>query len=253
MEGLAMVTNTQSISQVRNANETITRFDIHQIIQHIILMVSFVLLVFTGLPLKFHNLEISQWWAGVWGGIEVLRSTHHFAAWAMVFVSVYHILYLLFSTLILKRPFPIKMIPSARDFVVFYQEIAYYIGVRKKRPDCDRFNWKEKFDYWALFWGIPVIAGSGFVLMFPVLVTEYLPGWIVPTALIAHSDEAMLALIWIFVVHIFFNHFTPGTFPMNTSIFTGKVSRERYEKEHKLEYDRLTGSKVKEEEINIVS
>ena len=230
---------TETIAAERNWKEQITRFDIHQIIQHGGLMVSFIVLVLTGLPLKFHNLAVSQWWAGVWGGIESVRIAHHFSAWVMVAVCCYHLIYLGYNILILKRPFPIKMVPSPQDFRNFYQEIGYFLGLRKERPLIDRFNWKEKFDYWAIFWGMPVMAGSGFILMYPVWVTKLLPGWVVPTALVAHSDEAMLALIWIFMVHVFFNHFPPGLFPMNTSIFTGKLTAERYRREHPLEYERL--------------
>jgi cytochrome b subunit of formate dehydrogenase len=221
--------------------EKITRFDIHQIIQHAGLMISFILLVITGIPLKFHNSVISEWWIGLWGGIEVTRSIHYFAAWMMVGTSVYHLFYLWYSTTLLKRPFPIKMVPNLQDFTRLSQEIGYYLGIRKEMPKYDRFNWKEKFDYWAIFWGMPVMAGSGFILMFPVAATKFMPGWIVPAALVAHSDEAMLALTWIAMVHIFFNHFSPSGFPMNTSIFTGKVPVERYRREHALEYDRLMG------------
>ena len=229
--------------------EKITRFDIHQIIQHAVLMVTFILLVLTGIPLKFHDWAISQWWIGIWGGIEVTRSVHHFAAWAMILVCLYHLVYIAYSTLILKRPFPVRMLPSAQDLVQLLQELGYFLGLRKEKPRFDRFNWKMKFDYWAIFWGIPVMAGSGFILMFPVLATKFLPGWVVPVALVAHSEEAMLALIWIFMVHIFFSHFTPGVFPINTSIFTGKVRRERYQREHPLEYERLTGTAVQEEQL----
>jgi len=242
VEGIEMATMTRTISLGRASEEYIARFDIHQIIQHVALMVSFILLVVTGLPLKFHALAISQWWTGIWGGIEVTRSVHHFAAWVMVIVCFYHLIYLWYTIFVLKRPFPIKMIPSGQDFVGVYQELLYFLGLRKKRPEYDRFNWREKFDYWAIFWGMPVMAGSGFILMYPVLVTKFLPGWVVPTALVAHSDEAMLALIWIFLVHIFFNHFTPGVFPLNTSMFTGKVPKERYRREHPLEYERLLGT-----------
>ena len=140
------------------------------------------------------------------------------------------------------------MIPMPQDFIKLFQELGYFLGLRKEKPRYDRFNWKEKFDYWAIFWGIPVMAGSGFILMYPVLVTKFLPGWVVPAALVAHSDEAMLALTWIFMVHIFFNHFTPGVFPLNTSIFTGKVPKERYRREHSLEYERLLGTGDKEED-----
>jgi len=239
VEGIRMTSVTEAISIGRATEEKVTRFDIHQIIQHAVLMVSFILLVVTGVPQKFHNWAISQWWIGLWGGIEAARSVHHFAAWVMVSVCVYHLLYLGYTTLILRRPFPVKMFPSRQDYVGYYHEIAYFLGLRRERPKYDRFNWREKFDYWAIFWGMPIMAGSGFIMMYPVLATKYLPGWVVPTALVAHSDEAMLALIWIFMVHIFFNHFTPGVFPINTSMFTGKVTKERYRREHPLEYERL--------------
>ncbi len=245
---MASVTNT--IPMERNAQEKITRFNVHQIIQHAGLMVSFILLVVTGVPLKYANSAISQWWVGVWGGIEATRSVHHFAAWVMVLVCLYHLVYLYYTIVILKRPFPIRMIPSRQDFITLYQEIKYLLGISKGRPKYDRFNWREKFDYWAIFWGMPIMAGSGFILMYPVLVTKFLPGWVVPTALMAHSDEAMLALIWIFLVHIFFNHFTPGVFPLNTSIFTGKVPKERYRRDHPLEYERLKGNAGQEEQTN---
>ncbi len=243
-----MAAVTETIVFEKGLEEKITRFDIHQIIQHGLLMVSFIMLVLTGVPMKFHDWAISQWWIGVWGGIEATRSVHHFAAWVMVIVCLYHLVYILYTTLILKRPFPIKMFPNGQDFIKFFQELGYFLGLGKERPKYDRFNWREKFDYWAIFWGMPVMAGSGFILMYPVLVTKFLPGWIVPTALVAHSDEAMLALIWIFMVHIFFNHFTPGVFPVNISMFTGKVPRERYRREHPLEYERLSGVGEKEEE-----
>ncbi len=238
----------QAILLERGSGEKVTRFDVHQIIQHAGLMVSFILLVLTGLPLKFSDSVISEWWVGVWGGIEAIRSVHHFAAWVMVIVCLYHLVYLWYTIFILKRPFPIKMIPSGQDFVKFFRELGYFLGLAKERPEYDRFNWREKFDYWAIFWGMPVMAGSGFILMYPVFVTKFLPGWVVPASLVAHSDEAMLALIWIFMVHIFFSHFTPGVFPINTSIFTGKVPEERYRREHPLEYGRVNATGETKEE-----
>ncbi len=242
-----MAAVTETVPPQIALGERITRFDIHQIVQHAGLMGSFILLVVTGLPLKFNTWGVSQWWAGVWGGIDVIRSVHHFAAWMIVIVSLYHLLYIAYSTIVLKRPFPVRMIPSLQDIRNFIHEMGYFLGMKKNRPRIDRFNWKEKFDYWAIFWGMPVMALSGFIMMYPVFVTRFLPGWAVPAALVAHSDEAMLALIWIFMVHIFFSHFTPGVFPLNTSIFSGKVSQERYQQEHPLEYERLLGVTAQDE------
>jgi len=226
--------------------ETITRFDIHQRIQHFFLMTSFVVLVLTGFPLKFAGAAASQWWISVLGGIEIARQIHHVAAWVMLGDCAYHAIYLVITIGFMKRPFPIKMIPSLRDFNLLIHEIAYFVGLRKDKPAYDRFNWKEKFDYWAMFWGIPMMGLSGLVLMFPVFATKYLPGWVVPVSLIAHSDEAMLALTWIMIVHVFFNHFTPGVFPWNPSIFTGKLTKERYQSEHPVEYARIVNEENKE-------
>ena len=240
--------NLTATRSVITKDGKIRRFDVHQIIQHAGLMTSFILLVFTGLPLKFFEFGASQWWAALWGGIDVLRTTHHVAAWMMGVVALYHVVYLIYTVAVLKRPFPIRIIPTQTDVIQLFQELTYYLGIRKTRPLVDRFNWKEKFDYWAIFWGIPVMFGSGFILMFPVLVTKVLPGWIVPAALVAHSHEAMLALIWIVMIHIFFSHFTPSTFPMNTVIFTGKMTREKYKEEHPLEYERIA-----QREYNVTS
>lgn len=230
---------TDALVSVKVEEEKIKRFNVHQIVQHYGLMISFILLAFTGLPQKFSEWAVSQWWIGIWGGFEALRATHRFAAWVIIFICLYHLVYLFYSTVVQKKPFPVKMIPLRQDFINLFQEIAYFLGIRKDQPKFDRFNWREKFDYWAIFWGMPVMAGSGFILMFPVLITRYMPGWIVPAALVAHGDEAMLAVTWIFLVHIFFNHFKPGIFPLNTSIFTGDVPRERYREEHPLEYSEL--------------
>ncbi len=240
-----MATVTETMVARRELEEKITRFDIHQIIQHAGLALTFILLVITGLPLKFSSSGISQWWAAVWGGIDNLRAVHHVAAYAIVAVCLYHVGYLCYTSLVLKRPLPVDIIPGVQDAINLILELSYFLGLRKERPQYSRFNWKEKFDYWAIFWGMPIMAISGLILMYPVWVTKFLPGWIVPTALVAHSDEAMLALTWIFMVHIFFNHFTPGVFPVNTSMFTGKVPRERYRRDHALEYERLLSADEK--------
>lgn len=215
------------------------RFDRHQRIQHFVLMASFILLAFSGLSLKWHDLGISQWWVAVLGGMENNRGLHHFSAWAMVLVCAYHAIYILTSIAILKRPFPYQMIPQVKDFVDFKHDLQYYFGLRKSRGRYDRFNYREKFDYWAIFWGMPVMGGSGFILMFPVFASKLLPNWAIPIALVAHSDEAVLAVGWIFIVHMFFAHLAPSVFPFNKTIFTGKTTFESYQHEHPVEYERI--------------
>jgi cytochrome b subunit of formate dehydrogenase len=149
--------------------------------------------------------------------------------------------YVIYSTAALKKPIPIWMIPTPKDVVDFFQDLQCWFGLSSQKPRFGRFSYREKFDYWAIFWGVPVMAISGLVLMFPVLVLKVLPGDALSMAMVAHSDEAALAMLWIFVVHFFFVHLNPRFFPLNRVIFTGRMSREDYAEEHALEMASMEG------------
>ena len=107
------------------------------------------------------------------------------------------------------------------------------------RPIFDRWTYWEKFDYWAVFWGIFIIGGSGAILWSKAVVTQFLPGWVLNIALIVHGDEALLAAVFLFTVHFFNNHFRPDKFPLDTVMFTGAMSLEEFKREHAVEYNRL--------------
>ena len=110
--------------------------------------------------------------------------------------------------------------------------MKYYVGLTDEPAKFGRFSYREKFDYWAVGWGMVIMIGGGFVLMYPVAAAQILPGWAIPFALVAHSDEAVLAVGWILVVHMYFAHLHPLVFPMNKAIFTGKVPMHQYREEH---------------------
>jgi hypothetical protein len=112
----------------------------------------------------------------------------------------------------------------------------------RPRPQFDRWTYWEKFDYWAVFWGMAIIGGSGFMLAFPELTASVLPGWIFNVATIVHGEEAVLAAVFLFTVHFFNNHFRPDKFPLDIVMFTGAVSLEEFRREHALEYERLKAS-----------
>jgi formate dehydrogenase subunit gamma len=230
---------TSGATPDRIDGQYIRRFDVHQRIQHIMMFSSFILLAITGLPMKFSEWGISQWWISVWGGIENLRTVHHGAAWIMIASAVYHLFYLLITIIILKRPFPTEMIPKPQDAKDLIHEMKYWVGLTDEPPKFSRFSYREKFDYWAVGWGLLIMIGGGLVLMFPVAAAKILPGWAIPFALLAHSDEAVLAVGWILIVHMYFAHLHPLVFPMNKSIFTGKVPMHQYAEEHPLEYARI--------------
>jgi cytochrome b subunit of formate dehydrogenase len=133
------------------------------------------------------------------------------------------------------------MVPQPRDARQLVEHVRWFLG-RGPRPDFDRFTYWEKFDYWAVFWGMGVIGLSGLMLWFPGLFARFLPGWVFNLAFVVHGEEALLAMVFIFTVHFFNGHLRPEKFPMDTVIFTGRVPEEELAEERPAHYARLKDS-----------
>ena len=80
------------------------------------------------------------------------------------------------------------------------------------------------------------------MLWFPEFFTRLLPGWLINVATIIHSDEALLAVGFIFTIHFFNTHLRPDAFPMDNVIFTGLVPLEEYKKDRPYEFEVLKTS-----------
>jgi cytochrome b subunit of formate dehydrogenase len=233
---------TAALSKERESTgeEAIVRFETHQRVQHFLMMSTFIALALTGLPQRFSELGVSQWWVGTLGGLENARTIHRAAGVIMLLDCVYHVAYLSFRIGVQGRYGAFQMIPTPKDVKDAFHMIRFFLGLEAEKPRFGRFSYLEKFDYWAVFWGIAVIGTSGVLLMFAVAVTKVLPGQAIPLATTVHGDEAVLAVGWIAIVHMFNAHLAPWVFPFNPAIFTGRLSRERYAEDHPLEYERLT-------------
>ncbi len=214
------------------------RFDLHQRIQHITLLITFVLLAFTGLPIKFANSSISHWIVSLFGGVDNLLSVHMIMAALLTVVFVYHLLYLILYPFVTKKK-SLAIVPSGKDFVDVTQDVLYMLGLRKERPQFDRYSYKEKFDYWAVFWGVAIMGGSGLLMWLPQTFTQYMPRWVIDASRYAHTDEAILAVSAIFIWHFFNVHLTPKFFPMSRVWYKGTLTREELAEEHPLELKRL--------------
>lgn len=213
------------------ADEYVERFDVTQRLQHILMAFTFTALAVTGLPQKFADLGASQWAISAMGGLDSTRAIHHVMAFAMLGACVWHLAYLGWVN-VRTRGGGLGMLAGLQDFKDILQATLYFLGFSRTRPKFDRYTYQEKFDYWAVFWGIVIIGGSGLILLFPVAAARIMPGAMIPVAFVAHSDEAVLAVGWILIVHIFYAHLAPNVFPFNTSIFTGRRRRAELAKEH---------------------
>jgi formate dehydrogenase subunit gamma len=205
-------------------------------------MVSFTMLCVTGLPQKYHQVAWGQALLGFLGGIQQARVIHHLFAAMFLFEGVYHVAVVVFELIFARRK-PLGMVPGLQDVRDGLGSVAYLAGLRKEGPRYDRYDFKQKVEYWAMIWGTFSMGVTGMILLFPVIATRFLPGVFVPASRILHGYEAVLAFLAIITWHFYSAHLAAGPFPLDTSIFTGKVSLERMKEEHPKEYERLMAGK----------
>lgn len=225
----------------------IQRFTLAQRITHLFVITSFMSLALTGMMLKFSSMAWAGFVANLLGGVEVAGKIHRLAALITFGYFFYH----LFSVIKIKR----QNRKSLREFIFdakslwfnkqdvkdFAATLKWFVG-KGERPAYGRWTYWEKFDYLAVFWGVAIIGASGLMLWFPEFFTKILPGWLINVATIIHSDEALLAVGFIFTVHFFNTHLRPEAFPMDKVIFTGVTPVEEYKALRPREYEELKAS-----------
>jgi len=212
---------------------------------HVVVIVTFLVLALTGLPLKFHAAPWAQTLMNLLGGVEFAGLLHRIAAIGTFGYMVVHLGQLFVRWAIKKEKGllwgPNSMVPQPKDLRDFGANIRYFLYLGE-RPQGDRWTYFEKFDYLAVFWGVMIIGLSGLMLWFPGPVTMVLPGWVLNAAYVVHSDEALLATGFIFIFHFFHTHLRPESFPMDPVVFLGKMPLEQMKSERPLEYQRLVDS-----------
>jgi len=221
-------------------------------IMHAGMIVSFLSLALTGLSLKFSYTGWAAVLSHLLGGFETAGYIHRTAAVLMFGIFAAHLtdLYRMkrrehgsWRSLLLG---PGTMLPTRKDFSDLVATVKWFVGLGR-RPAYGRWTYWEKFDYFAVFWGIAIIGSTGLTLWFPVFFTRFLPGSFINVATIIHSDEALLATGFIFTVHFFNTHLRPEKFPMDITIFTGRVPIAELKRDKPLEYEALvTRGKLEE-------
>ncbi len=227
-------------------NEYFQRFSLRQRIEHFSVMVLFIVLGLTGFAQKFYDAPWAVWTIAAIGGIDRVRWIHRAAGVTFTVFAIFHISVGLFMVLT-RRSRP-SMIASRKDFLDAIAQLRYYLRISDKPASFDRFDYRQKFEYWGMVLGGMLMIATGFMLLYPVIVTRFLPGQFIPVARVAHSNEGLLAFLIVIIWHVFNAHLSPEAFPFDPSIFTGKVTREYMEKEHPLEYARMMREDEKKQE-----
>lgn len=224
--------------------DKIRRFSTARIIEHWLVIITIGTLVVTGLSQKFYNLDLSQWFILKLGGIDSVRLVHRYTGIVFSIAAIVHIITGIIGV-VFKKWQP-SMIINKKDFSDAILNIRYYIGMENHPAICDRYNYKQKFEYWGILIGGLLMIASGLILWVPTLVTRFLPGEIIPAAKALHTNEALLIFLILAVWHIYNSIFSPEVFPFDTSIFTGYISRERMVHEHPVELARLENKPLEE-------
>jgi cytochrome b subunit of formate dehydrogenase len=211
---------------------------------HLAVMVSFLGLALTGLPIKFSDSEIVVRIAQYFP-IRAFGLVHRICAVITFGYFLSHLGYLLWRILTgrTRGMFwgPDSMVPQPRDLKNLEDQFRWFFFLGPQ-PRFGRWTYWEKFDYWAVFWGVMVIGSSGLVLWFPSFFAQWFPGWIFNLATVIHSEEALLAMCFIFTIHFFNTHMRPNKFPIDLVIFSGRMSEAYFREEHPEEYDGAVSS-----------
>jgi len=229
------------------------RFTPIERVLHACLMLTFVGCALTGLPLLYSEQPWAPTLARILGGFEGAGTIHRICAAVMIVVFVTHVV-IVFSRAIAGGRLmsvlwgPDSMVPQLQDGIDIYRNFLWFIG-RGPRPQFDRWTYWEKFDYWAVFWGMMIIGGSGLLLWFPVFFSHALPGWMFNIAALIHGEEALLAVGFIFTFHFFNGHIRPEKFPMDTVVFTGRISEHELKAERGVQFERMAREGRLEEEL----
>jgi cytochrome b subunit of formate dehydrogenase len=214
---------------------TFQRFSRLDRVQHLVMLVSFLLLAVTGLPQKYiyvnnHRLDAA---IDLMGGIETVRVVHRVAATVLMLATLFHLLDATYRIVV--RRVSLSMLPRYRDVVDALQAVRFNFGLAKQRPRMDRYTWEEKVEYWSLVWGTVIMIATGFMLWNPVATARFLPGEFIPAAQVVHGGEALLAILAVLVWHFYAVHLRH----FNRSMFTGVMSEHEMEQEHPLELERI--------------
>jgi cytochrome b subunit of formate dehydrogenase len=220
----------------------IKRFNLVDRLFHLALMLTFLIQAATGLSRMFFTTTWGKGLGSLFGGYETCLLVHGAVGILMIIGFVLHTLYLL-SRIDWRRPGtslfgPDSLVPRLQDFKDLWQRMLWFFGLRP-HPKMERWAYWEKFDYWAVYWGLPLLAITGLMLMYPLITSRFLPGWSLNIAALLHRAEAILALVYIFIVHFFIGHLRPTSFPMNEAMFTGSMTLDEAMEEKPVWVERL--------------
>lgn len=224
-------------------NKQVRRFGLIWRIGHLCFALSVMVLILTGTAVIYSYTAWAPVVIELLGGPQMAGLIHRIAATIMLSIFFLHLVGVSINIYRKRKTFrwfgPDSLVPNWKDLADAIGMFKWFLGMGP-RPSFERWTYWEKFDYWAVFWGMGIIGGSGMMLAFPGVTASIFPGWVFNVVMLVHGEEAFLAAVFLFTVHFFNNHFRPDKLPPpDVVMFTGAQSLEEFKREHKLQYERL--------------
>lgn len=217
--------------------EYIERFNGHQRWQHFILFASMAFLIWTGFAIKWSDMGWAQSTMSLFGGFGKMFRVHLYSGIVMCLSGVYHIVWMIVNFTLSGPKW--SMIPNLQDAKNVYFHALYLLRIRKEPPPYERYTYLEKFEYLAGGYGILLMGLTGALLWYPEVAADWMPRWVIHLVRIAHSNEAVVCSMAVFLGHFFWVHFHPDVCPSSSVWYNGKISRHHEMEEHILEYNQL--------------
>ena len=221
-----------------HVERTFQRFTRGQRWEHAVLLSSILVLLLTGLPQKYYMAGWSQWLLSTPERVALVQQIHHIAALVLTAGALYHIGRAIL--LMARRNLPGEILPTLQDVRDAWHMLLYLLFLRREKPAFGKYNFEQKITYWFIAFGVGILILSGYILWFPEVITRFLPGGVVPAAILAHSNEAIVMAVFLIIWHVYHVHIER----LNLSIFTGRLSEKEMRSYHAAEFERLTGEKA---------
>jgi cytochrome b subunit of formate dehydrogenase len=215
------------------------RFGPFHRVAHTIMVLSFLGLALTGLPLKYHQYQWAHVLAQAFGGFQSTGSVHRLLGAVNIGCLVVYAVRMA-AQFVAGSPSggsrwrvvfgPDSPVPNLRDVKDSALMMRWFFGLGPK-PTFERWAYWEKFDFWGACADIVIIGATGVMLWFPNLICSILPGEALNLAKVIHSTQALLATGFVFSAHFFATHIRPEKFPMDMSMLSGLVSAEELHEE----------------------
>ena len=221
----------------------VRRFGLVWRIGHLLFALSVMTLILTGMTVFYSYTDWAPAIMKALGGPQTAGRIHRVSAAIMLGIFFLHLIGVAVNIYRNRKTFrwfgPDSLVPNWKDLKDAWGMFKWFVN-KGPRPVFDRWTYWEKFDYWAVFWGMAAIGGTGMLLAFPHVTASIFPGWVFNVATLVHGEEAFLAAVFLFTVHFFNNHFRPDKMPPpDVVMFTGTQSLEEFRRDHAMQYSRL--------------